>query len=209
MLVQASRMQLVLASTSPRRQQILHNLGLQFETVEPLPEAERPLPRHLPLQRLLHLLPEVAQGKAIDVAGRYPRPAWVVSADTVVYVQGEVLGKPGGALLARRHLEKLSGRPHRVLTAVCVVHTENGSMHTAVETTEVRFRQLTLEEIETYLATGEPVDKAGSYGIQGWGGLLVSSIKGRYDNVVGFPLVTLEELLRLHGVSLYDFRRPC
>ncbi len=209
MLVQRVAMQLVLASSSPRRQQILQNLGVTFQTREPRPEAERSLPRHLPLQRLLHLLPEVSQGKAVDVASRFEGAALVVAADTVVFAQGEVLNKPGGNLLARRHLEKLSGRAHRVLTSVTVMHTETGMLYSEVESTEVRFRELTSDDIETYLGTGEPLDKAGSYGIQGWGCLLVASIKGRYDNVVGFPMGTLEKLLALHGVSLYHFRSPC
>jgi len=200
-------MQLVLASTSPRRQQMLETLNLEFTVIAPRPEAERPLPRHLPLARLQQLLPEVSEGKARDVAERCRQYSLVVGADTVVYCQGQVLGKPGGALVARRYLEKLSGRAHRVLSSVTVHDTQTGLVHSAVEVTEVRFRKLTEREIERYVASGEPLDKAGSYGIQGWGGLLVESIKGRQDNVIGFPLATLEEVLKTFGRSLYDFAR--
>ena len=201
-------MQLVLASSSPRRQQMLTALGIRFQVLVPQPEAEKPLPRHLPLARLQQLLPEVSQSKALDVAQRCTEYSMVVAADTVVYAQGQVLGKPGGGLVARRYLEKLSGRNHRVLSAVTVSCSQTGITQSAVEITEVRFRPLTEREIQRYLDTGEPLDKAGSYGIQGWGGLLVESIKGRHDNVVGFPLVTVEELLRSFGRSLYDFAAP-
>lgn len=203
----SSQTKLVLASSSPRRREMLENLGIEFELQLPKPEAERPIPRHLPLVRLLQLLPQVSLGKAADVAGRCSGACLVVAADTVVYAQGQVLGKPGGGLIARQHLQKLSGRNHRVLSAVTVACSQSGRQVSHVETTEVRFRQLEVEEIERYVATGEPLDKAGSYGIQGLGGLLIESIRGRYDNVVGFPLVTLELLLQELGHSLYDFRR--
>jgi len=201
-------MQLVLASSSPRRQQMLAALGVRFAILTPSPEAEKSLPRHLPLARLQQLLPEISQSKALDVARRCSEYSLVIAADTVVYAQGQVLGQPGGGLVARRYLEKLNGRNHRVLSAVTVTCTQTGITQTEVETTEVRFRKLNEREIERYVATGEPLDKAGSYGIQGWGGLLVESIKGRYDNVVGFPLVTLEQLMRSFGRSLYDFADP-
>ncbi len=198
-------MQLILASSSPRRQQMLTQLGINFAVCLPHPEAEKSLPGHLPLARLVQLLPEVSQSKALDVVRQCSQPSMVVAADTVVYCQGQVLGKPGGTLVARRYLDKLNGRNHRVLSAVTVSCSQTGITQSAVETTEVRFRKLTEREIERYIASGEPHDKAGSYGIQGWGGLLIDSIKGRYDNVVGFPLVTLEQLLRGFGRSLYDF----
>lgn len=203
-------MQLILASSSPRRQQILQDLGLQFQVVAPRPEAEKPLPRHLPLGRLRQMLPEISESKAADVAGRCSQAALVVAADTVVYAQGQVLGKPGGALVARRYLQMLSGRNHRVLTSVTAICSQTGRMQTAIETTEVRFRALSDQDISRYIATGEPLDKAGAYGIQGWGGLLVESLKGRYDNVVGFPMLTLENLMSGLGKSLFEFvDSPC
>ena len=131
-------MQLVLASTSPRRQQMLETLNLEFTVMAPRPEAEKPLPRHLPLARLQQLLPEVSEGKARDVAERCRQYSLVVGADTVVYCQGQVLGKPGGALVARRYLEKLSGRAHRVLSSVTVHDTQTGLVHSAVEVTRSR-----------------------------------------------------------------------
>jgi len=185
---------------------MLEALGIEFLVREPSPAADKSIPNHLPMGRLQQTLLQVAEAKARDVAESWTGAALVVGADTVVYAQGQVLGKPGGARLAREHLDKLSGKAHKVLSAVSVISTFTGEAINALETTEVRFRELTPLELEHYIATGEPFDKAGSYGIQGWGGLLVESIKGRYDNVVGFPLVTLESLLEKFGKSLYSFR---
>jgi septum formation protein len=204
---QGQELRLVLASTSPRRRQMLEALDIDFELIPPAPEAELPLPRHLPQGRLHEQLIAVAESKTLDVARRCPPGCLVVGADTVVYAQGQVLVKPIGRANARDHLRKLSGRAHRVLTAVCVARSGGGEKHSRVEVTEVRFRALSEGEIEGYVATGEPLDKAGSYGIQGWGGLLVETIKGRFDNVVGFPLVTLNEALDHFGASLMQFRR--
>jgi septum formation protein len=184
---------------------MLQSLLIQFEVVAPAPEAEKPLPPELPLPRLGQALVEVARSKAHDVLARCPFPCLVVAADTVVYADGRVLGKPADAAAARQQLLMLSGKSHRVLSAVTVARS-GCEPHSAVETTEVRFRELSEPELDLYIATGEPLDKAGSYGIQGWAGLFVDSIQGRYDNVVGFPLVSLESLLRREGCSLYDFR---
>jgi septum formation protein len=201
-----SHRRLILASTSPRRRQMLENLGLTFEVVPPAPEAELPLPRHLPIVRLQQQLTLVSQSKAADVLQRCPFDCLVLAADTVVYAQGQVLGKPGGNGVARQQLRKLRGKTHRVLTAVTVGVGPGKRWLSALETTEVRFRAFSDEELEQYLGTGEPLDKAGSYGIQGWGGLLVETIRGRYDNVVGFPLVLVQELLAEVGASLYEFQ---
>lgn len=202
-------LRLVLASTSPRRRQMLQNLAIDFTVIPPRPEAELPIPKHLPLPRLRERLTAVSASKALDVLNRCDFPCLVVAADTVVYCQGQVLGKPGGTLVARQYLEKLRGRAHRVLTAVTVAAQKEPGLLNIVEVTEVRFREFSDPELEAYLATGEPLDKAGSYGIQGWGGLLVETLTGRYDNVVGFPLVSLEQLLRNFGTSLYRFRSEC
>ncbi len=199
-------MQLILASASPRRSQILRDLGVQFAVQEPPPEAERALPRHLPLPRLRNLLPEVSQGKALAVGSQLEGAQLVLAADTVVYAQGQILGKPGGGLVARRHLETLSQRTHRVLSAVSVLCCSSGALCSRVEETQVRFQALDEQQIERYVGTGEPLDKAGSYGIQGWGGLFVEWIRGRYDNVVGLPLCAVESALQELGYSLYDFR---
>ena len=202
-------MQLVLASGSPRRRELLENLGIEFRLELPADDAEKPLPRHLPLARLQQLLPQVSEGKGLDVARRCPAGQLIIAADTVVYAHGQVMGKPTGRNGAREHLQRLSGKKHRVLSSVSLVWSDDLRVVSAVEVTEVRFRMLSSAEIDTYIATGEPLDKAGSYGIQGWGGLLVESIRGRFDNVVGFPMVTLEQLLETHNLSLYQFRRSC
>lgn len=200
-------MQLVLASSSPRRQQMFDTLNIEYHVLIPAPEAEKKLPGHLPLARLRQILPEISEAKAKDVASRYEHKALIIAADTVVYCQGQVLGKPGGVLVARRYLNKLNGRTHRVLSSVSVYDTQTGLMQSGVEITEVRFRKFSERELERYLTSGEAIDKAGAYAIQGWGSLLVDSIKGRQDNVVGFPLATLEEILKTFGRSLYDFAR--
>lgn len=185
---------------------MLQNLQLRFEVLAPAPEAEPPLPTHLDLPALEHELLRVAESKAADVLRRCDFPCIVVAADTVVYAAGQVLGKPCSEAGARQQLRLLSGTAHRVLSAVTVARSGAHGFASAAEITEVRFRELSEEDVARYVGTGEPLDKAGSYGIQGWAGLFVESIQGRYDNVVGFPLVTVERLLRQTGSSLYAFR---
>ncbi len=180
-------MRLVLASASPRRASLLRSAGLDFD-VRPADADETPLPDEDPRRYALR----VAHAKARDV----PRAAGeaVLAADTVVALDGRILGKPADADEARRTLAALSGREHRVHTAVVVV--AGGRFHTRTVTTRVRFRALTPHDIDAYVATGESFDKAGGYGIQGHGGALVARLTGSYTAVVGLPL---EETLVLLG----------
>jgi len=190
---------LVLASSSPRRRDVLGRLGLAFEVVGPPEDAEPPwdgveLPEAFAR--------EAAAAKARAVAGERPE-AVVVGADTVVVISGELLGKPSDPAAARRMLARLSGRDHVVHTGVAIVGP--GGHAAGVESTTVTFRSVTDDEIERYVGTGEPLDKAGAYGIQGLGAALVQGVRGCYFNVMGFPVARFQALLREAG---YEYRIP-
>ncbi|NLY29977.1 MAG: septum formation inhibitor Maf [Firmicutes bacterium] len=188
---------LVLASQSPRRQELLTALGVDF-TVIPAEVDENLIHEESPEA----LAEALAYAKARWVADRAAE-AVVVAADTIVLLDsGEVLGKPQGREEAARMLSRLSGQGHRVVTGVAIIDTQTCRSKVFHETTRVFFRTLSDQEIERYVATGEPLDKAGAYGIQGKGALLVERIEGCYFNVVGFPLARLGQVLTEFGVSL-------
>jgi septum formation protein len=184
---------LVLASASPRRASLLRSAGLDFD-VRPADADETPLPDEHPRRYAVR----VARTKARAVA----RGAGdvVLAADTVVALDGRILGKPTDAAEARATLGALSGREHRVHTAVVVVVEDR--THTCTVTTRVRFRALARHEIDAYVATGESFDKAGGYGIQGHGGALVARLSGSYTGVVGLPLEETLALLARAGAHL-------
>ena len=201
-------MHLVLASTSPRRREILAGFGCDFRVVPPRGD-EVALPTELAAAQLRESLPGVALAKAREVAGRCGPADCVIAADTVVHHRKTVLGKPVDADEARAMLRRLSGHVHRVYTAVAVVSCSSGRAVCATEETAVRFRKISESELDHYIASGEAMDKAGAYGIQGLAGLFVDHIKGRYDNVVGLPMLTLWRLLLEVGIDLMDPRhRP-
>lgn len=185
---------LVLASQSPRRRELLAQLGIPLE-VRPAQADETVLPGEAPIAYVLR----VAREKARAVAGDL-----VLAADTAVVLGAEVLGKPADRDDARRMLRALSGTVHEVLTAVCVrrVRPEPAAELDAVVATRVRFAPLSPTEIEWYVGTGEPLDKAGAYAIQGSGGAFVLSVEGSVSNVVGLPLAETAELLRRCGFPL-------
>lgn len=185
---------IILASASPRRRELLSSLGLRF-TVDPADIDEESIRCSTPWEQAVAL----SRAKALHVARRHAQ-GLVVGADTLVVIDGEVLGKPAGPAEARAMLRTLSGRTHEVYTGVTVVDAATGRHESAYERTEVTFRPLTDEQIDRYIATGEPFDKAGGYGIQGIGALLVARICGCYPNVVGLPLVALARLLEHFGV---------
>lgn len=172
----------------------MKQIGADFAVDVPrdVDEALHPLePGELAAERL-------ARAKAAEVASRHPGQ-WVIAADTLVCLGSKILGKPADDAEAVRMLEALSGRTHVVVTGVAVVHP--GGMIAEVETTEVQFRPLSRAEIEAYVATGEPRDKAGAYGLQGRGVLFVEGIRGDHTNVVGLPLGRL-------GLMLQGLGRP-
>ena len=181
----------VLASGSPRRRELLGQLlgDLPFSVdpaVRPEPDAAGLPPRDAVLR--------IARAKAEEVAARHGADDTVIAADTLVYLDGAPLGKPRDGADAARMLRALSGRAHEVLTGVSAARSGRFLDRCAV--TKVTFRHLTEEEIVRYVATGEPMDKAGAYGIQGRAGVMIASICGDYYNVVGLPLCTLWEMLR-------------
>ena len=192
-----ARPRVVLASSSPRRRQLLTMIGIEHEVVpadidESYFAGEHP-PAHA--ERL-------AREKGRVIAARHA-DAVVISADTIVVLDDDVLGKPGDDAEARATLRRLSGRTHTVYTAVAVARA--GAMESGIEGVSVTFRELTDEEIAAYVATREPMDKAGAYGIQGYGATIVDRIDGDYFAVMGLALNRMVRLLGRLGVR-YDFR---
>ncbi len=194
---------LILASASPRRIEMLKNVGISF-TVIPSKIEESAVSEKQPSK----FVSECARLKAMEISERYP-DKWVLSADTIVVINSEILGKPRDVRDAVRMLKKLSGRRHRVISAFCLVKkTEGKSIVECVET-EVKFKILTEREITGYVATGEPLDKAGSYGIQGIGSFLVKEIRGSYTNVVGLPLAeVIDHLIDLNVAKPFEVQCP-
>lgn len=184
---------LILASASPRRRELLAGLGLRFQIV-PSRVEEPPIGDH-PDEGVRAL----AASKARAISTRFPE-AWVLAADTVVVLGGMVFGKPADEKDAEEMLRQLSGRTHEVLTAVSLAHRGRGFFQTQAVRTQVSFRDLKDGEIRAYVKTGEPMDKAGAYGIQGVGAFLVQRVHGSYTNVVGLPLAETVDLLMKHGV---------
>lgn len=183
---------MILASQSPRRQELLSEAGYTFRTV-PARIDEAPLPHEAPLD----LVGRLARTKALAVAERDALPGeLVVAADTIVFKDGAVLGKPRDEEDARRMLRLLSGGTHHVATGVCVAQGGRGVLDAFTECTDVTFYDLSDARIEAYVRSGEPMDKAGAYGIQGRGGrLLVRGIQGDFYTVVGLPIAELARRL--------------
>jgi septum formation protein len=184
---------IILASQSPRRRELLALIGIVHE-ICPADVDETALPREAPDAHAERL----ARAKALVVAARHP-DAVVIGADTIVVLDGDILGKPRDAGDAARMLRRLSGRTHTVISAVAVAR--GATVHTDVEPVEVTFRPLDDAAIATYVGTGEPMDKAGAYGIQGFGAVLVERIHGDYFAVMGLPLGRLVALLGKAGVA--------
>jgi septum formation protein len=179
---------LVLASASPRRQELLRNAGIAFE-VQPAHIVEDPLPG----ENAKHCAERLAREKALAIAIQRPHDV-VLGADTVVTIDNQLLGKPTDAADAARMLRLLSGRKHQVITGVCLAFA--GRISLASETTQVALNQLTEKEISDYVASGEPMDKAGAYAIQGIASRWIPRIEGDYFNVVGLPVALVFSMLR-------------
>jgi len=180
---------LVLASASPRRQELLRNAGIAF-TVQPADVDETPLPG----ESARACAERLARDKALAIARSRPDDV-VLGADTVVVVDDQILGKPADGEDATRMLRLLSGRTHEVITGVCVV-APNREEKTASETTLVMFTGLSEDDIWEYVATGEPMDKAGAYAIQGIASRWIPRIEGDYSNVVGLPIALVYRMLQ-------------
>lgn len=173
---------IILASNSEQRKKLLKTIGLDFEIrksnyIEDLSEK---LPAHKLAQKL-------ALGKARDVAKKY-KNAIIIGADTFVILEKEFLGKPRTPQKAKEMLKKISGKKHRLITGIAIIDTKKNKTFTDYEITEVWFKKLTKKEIENYIKTGEPLDKAGGYAIQGSGCFFIEKINGNYTNAVGLPI---------------------
>lgn len=203
--------ELILASGSPRRAELLTQAGIAFRVIvsdaDEIAVSDMP-----PAEVAMHN----ARAKACAVAGTLDYEATIIGADTIVVLDGHIFGKPTDAEDAARMLHELSGRTHQVITGVCIAKAcadrhgspaQRCSSQTFAEVTDVTFRNLATEEIVAYVATGEPLDKAGAYGIQGKGGQLVDHIDGDYDNVVGLPVARLQRALDLERGDEIDNRQ--
>ena len=189
---------IILASASPRRRELLAQLGYAFEVI-PSQAAEDEVAGDSPQQHVMRL----SRDKACEVATRDKITGrWVVGSDTIVLRDEEILGKPQNDEEAARMLRSLAGRSHEVLSGYAVLDRATGEQRLGVVTTKVCFRALTEAEISGYIASREPADKAGAYAIQGLGAFMVSRIEGSYSNVVGLPLCELVQALEALGVPL-------
>lgn len=185
---------LILASASPRRREILTEGGI-LHTVRPQ-DIDETVYDGIEPRLMVQLLAASKAAKAAKAAGEV-----ILGADTVVVLCGKVLGKPKDAAQAKEMLTMLSGKTHSVYTGVALLCSDDGRMLTHCEETRVTFRALSEAEILSYIATGEPMDKAGAYGIQGKGGALVEKTEGDFQNVVGLPLVAVKRLLRAMNIE--------
>lgn len=184
---------LILASASPRRQELLRSLGLKFKTI-PADIDEDYLKGEKPRQHVRRL----AKDKALAVAVKYP-DAWVLGADTIVVIDDLILGKPKDKAQARQMLERLSGRVHKVFTGFNLTHLASRISITKVVQSAVQFKSITPEEMAWYTACDEPYDKAGGYAVQGKGAYFIKTIRGSYTNVIGLPLCEVLEELKNSG----------
>ncbi len=188
-------MRFILASQSPRRRELLASIGLEFDVVpSAVPEvrAEGESPEEY--------VARLSREKAMAVAASHPS-RWVIAADTTVLLGEQLLEKPLDAGDARRMLATIAGHTHIVYSGVTLLHLDQGHRDTRVAESEVRMLPLTVDDIDWYVATGEPLDKAGAYAVQGVGAMFIDSIHGSYTNVVGLPLALLFQMLRKAGID--------
>jgi len=185
---------LILASKSPRRRYLLQQAGLKFSVV-PSQFDEGSVTLSSPEAHVRFL----AESKARDIARKYP-DSWIIGADTIVFIDNRILGKPASVEQARQMLTSLSDKTHQVLTGYCISHKNRQCLFSEAVSTDVRFKKLTQNEIDWYIRSGEPFDKAGAYAIQGLGTFLVRRINGSYTNVVGLPVCEVLEFLIQQGV---------
>lgn len=185
---------LILASRSPRRRFLLEQAGLTFSVIPSTVDESA-----VPMTSLEKYVRLVAEAKAEQVAQRYPE-SWVIGADTIVLIDNTILGKPDTKAEARQMLEALSGKTHGVLTGYSICCRKAQRSFSETVETKVQFKQLTKSEIDWYIKTGEPFDKAGGYAVQGLGTFLVKRIEGSYTNVVGLPVCEVIEYLLKESV---------
>lgn len=191
-------MKIILASSSPRRKQLLEQMGLQFDII--------PAGGHEELLYSLdpeEMAQELAYNKALEVASGITAQTIIIGADTIV-VKGGILGKPKSQKEAIEMLLRLQSNTHQVITGLALIDPWSGKVQKGYEKTLVEMAPMTLKDIEYYVATGEPMDKAGGYGIQGLAGVFISKIEGCYFNVMGLPIHRLWKMIGEFGVDIFD-----
>ncbi|MDZ5253095.1 Maf-like protein [Clostridium sp. LIBA-8841] len=191
-------MKVILASKSPRRVEILEKLVKEFNVIESKFD-ENTIDFNGDVEKYVK---DLSKNKAIEVSERVTEPSIVIAADTVVFQDGKVLEKPRSEEDAYSMLSSLSGNTHKVYSGICLINTEDDTVMTDYDCTEVRFSELTHRQIRNYINSGEPMDKAGAYGIQGLGGAFVEGIKGCYYNVMGLPLNKLYKALEKYDITI-------
>ena len=192
-------MKFILASSSPRRRELLLRLQTPFDII--LPDVDESIiPPYGSPETYCTALAEL---KANDISQHYPNNL-VIGSDTIVVLDDQIMGKPEDKAMAQNMLETLSGKTHHVYTGVCLKWTDKNIHHLFAEITMVTFRELSEADINHYIESCPPYDKAGSYGIQDWSAVFVKEIKGCYDNVVGFPISRFYEELKKLGINLLD-----
>ena len=187
---------IVLASASPRRKELLEKIGLKFEG-EPSNHKEDINPHLKPHD----LAMSISREKALAVASRHNN-AIIIAADTFIVFRGKIMGKPATEAEARKMLATLSGKSHSVITGFTIIGTDENKVSSKSVETKVHLKRLTIEEIDAYVKSQEPLDKAGAYAIQGLGAVLVEKIEGDYFNVIGLPLCALTESLKEFGIHI-------
>lgn len=199
------RLKIILASKSPRRQGLLRNIGIDFEVIVSNYDEKSLCASDMgPREYAAALARKKAEASIAAIRTEKGVEQLIIGADTIVVLNGEILGQPENAGDARRMLKMLSGAANQVITGVAVLGLKDGkkTFHSASESTLVYFKHLSDHEIDEYIKTGEPLDKAGAYGIQGVASLFVEEIEGCYFNVVGLPIMRLSKLFARHGYSL-------
>ncbi len=191
---------MILASKSPRRKEILEGFGFKLEiltsSIEEVSDEEG----------LLEQIMDISRKKSLEIS-KIKKESYVLSADTVVVLDGHILGKPKDEDEAFYMLNSLSARQHKVLTAYTIMNSQKGIDFTSYDSTEVCFKELTEEEIRWYISTGEPMDKAGAYGIQGKGAVLIKKIEGDFFNVMGFPISKFYDDLKQLNLSIDELNK--
>ncbi|UBK88268.1 Maf-like protein [Clostridium perfringens] len=191
-------MKVILASKSPRRVEILEKIVKEFEVVQSNFD-ENTIDFKGDIEKYVK---DLSRNKAIEVSKRLNEPSIVIAADTVVFQDGKVLEKPKNEEDAFSMLSSLSGNTHKVYSGICLINTYDDTVVTDCDCTEVRFSELNPRQIRNYIDSGEPMDKAGAYGIQGLGGAFVEGIKGCYYNVMGLPLNKLYKALENYDITI-------
>lgn len=196
-------MKLILASASSRRKELLEQIGFKFQIIPSGIEEITLIPKKFSgsIMEIRKLAEEVALKKCEEISRRVLGRALILGADTVVTIEGEILGKPKNRKDAEKMLNLLSGRLHHVITGIALIKHPQGKKLVESVVTEVKFRSLEPEEIKQYIKSGEPMDKAGAYGIQGRGAALVQEIQGCYFNVVGLPLSKFVQMAKMMGFN--------